>query len=268
MITPAVREFRQKIASRVALGPFSKTSDPAFIEALGHSGFDFVVLDLEHGPTSVQSLQNLIRAAQLSGVLPIVRVKEKTLSLVGEVLDVGAGGIQVPKITSRRDVEQVLEAAKFAPRGMRGVCRFVRAADYSSADRFAYFSESNETVIVLQLEGVDAIGNIDDILSVEGIDIVFVGPYDLSQSLGVAGQVRSPQVLAMMRTIVERCLARGVVVGTFVDTIEDAKRWQAAGVRFLCYSVDVGLFTDKCREVVSSLSQEKDSPCHGERIRG
>ncbi len=254
MITPAIREFRQKLASRVAIGPFSKTSDPAFVEVMGHSGFDFVVLDLEHGPTSVQSLQNLIRAAQVAGVLPIVRVKEKTLTLIGEVLDVGAGGIQVPKITSRRDVEEVIEAARFAPRGMRGVCRFVRAADYSSADRFTYFSESNETVIVVQLEGVEALRNIDEILSGEGIDVVFVGPYDLSQSLGVAGQVRSPKVLEMMRTIVERCVARGVVVGTFVDTVEDAKRWQAAGVRFLCYSVDVGLFTDKCREVVASLS--------------
>lgn len=133
MITPAIRGFRQKIASRVVVGPFSKTSDPASVEVMGHSRFDFVVLDLEHGPSSVQSRQNLFRAAPLSGALPMVRVKEKALSLVGEVIDVEAGGAG---------------------------------------------SRVGEAVIVIRLEGVEALDNIDEILSVEGIDAVFVGPYD------------------------------------------------------------------------------------------
>ncbi len=256
MIGTLIQDFRKKISRGVVLGPFAKSSDPAFIEIIGYSGFDFVILDLEHGPNTVLGLQNLIRAAQVTGLLPLVRVKVDTPSLIGEVLDVGACGIQVPMISSKRDVEAVIERARFAPLGMRGVCRFVRAAAYSSTDRFRYFSESNEALIVLQLEGREAIENLDEILSVAGVDIIFVGPYDLSQSLGIPGDVDNPRVAGVMRSIVDRCIKRNIVVGTFVDTIENARKWREAGVRYLCYSVDVGLFTEKCREVVESLSRE------------
>jgi 4-hydroxy-2-oxoheptanedioate aldolase len=248
-----IKRFRRLIAQRAVVGTFSKSQDPAFIEIIGHAGFDFVVLDLEHGPNTVLSLQNLIRAAEVTGLFPIVRVKEDTPSLISEVLDVGAAGIQVPKISSRIEAEEVLQAARFIPLGMRGVCRFVRAADYSSLDRYEYFARANTTVIVMQLEGISAVENLQEILSVPGWDIAFIGPYDLSQSLGVTGQVDDPRVTQMMKTIVDECLRRNVVVGTFVDTIEEARKWSAAGVKYLCYSVDVGLFTEKCHEVVRSL---------------
>jgi len=249
----SAQRFRKLISQRMVVGTFSKSQDPAFIEIIGHAGFDFVVLDLEHGPNTVLSLQNLIRAAEVTGLVPIVRVKEDTPSLISEVLDVGAAGIQVPQISAKSEVEEVLQAARFAPLGMRGVCRFVRAADYSSLDRYEYFARANTTVIVVQLEGVGAVENIQEILSVPGLDIVFIGPYDLSQSLGVAGQVDDPRVAQMMKTIVDECLKRNVAVGTFTDTIEEARKWSAAGVKYLCYSVDVGLFTEKCHETIRNL---------------
>jgi 4-hydroxy-2-oxoheptanedioate aldolase len=250
--------IREAMSQRVVVGTFSKSSDPAFIEIIGHSGFDFVVLDLEHGPNSVQSLQNLIRAATVTDLLPIVRVREQNPSLISQVLDVGAGGIQVPNISGKGDAQGVVQASRFAPQGMRGVCRFVRAADYSSLDRYDYFARANTTLIVLQLEGAEALRNIRDILTVPGVDIIFIGPYDLSQSLGVPGDVDNPRVTEAMSRIAEECLKHNVVVGTFVDTIEGARKWCAAGVKYLCYSVDVGLFTEKCRETVHSLRGSED----------
>jgi 4-hydroxy-2-oxoheptanedioate aldolase len=248
-----IEDFRDKIGRGVVLGPFSKSSDPAFVEVMGLAGFDFVVLDLEHGPNNVLSLQNLIRAAEVSGLLPIVRVREDTLSLIGQVLDVGARGIQVPNVQCRQDVEEIVQATRFAPQGMRGVCRFVRAAGYSSTDSVSYFAESNTALLILQLEGRKAVDNIEEILSVPGVDIVFIGPYDLSQSLGVPGDVRNPRVTEAMTKIAARCIQRKVLVGTFADTPEDARKWREAGVRYLCYSVDVGLFTEKCRETARML---------------
>ncbi len=188
----SAQRFRKLISQRMVVGTFSKSQDPAFIEIIGHAGFDFVVLDLEHGPNTVLSLQNLIRAAEVTGLVPIVRVKEDTPSLISEVLDAGAAGIQVPQISAKSEAEEVLQAARFNPLGMRGVCRFVRAADYSSLDRYEYFARANTTVIVMQLEGVGAVENIQEILSVPGLDIVFIGPYDLSQSLGsrIGGCIR------------------------------------------------------------------------------
>jgi 4-hydroxy-2-oxoheptanedioate aldolase len=253
MIYDAVRSFRRKMNGEGVIGTFSKTSDPAFIEIIGYGGFDFVIIDLEHGPNSVQSAQNLIRAAQVVNLFPVVRVKEFDLSVIGEALDVGAGGVQVPQITDPESANGSVRRAKFAPEGSRGVCRFVRAAGYSAMDRFDYFRKANDTLVVLQLEGKEAVARLEGIVGTKGIDVLFIGPYDLSQSLGVPGEVDHPLVEGKMRDIVSRCARGGVIVGTFVDTIESARKWSALGVRYLAYSVDVGLFYEKCAAVVRDL---------------
>ena len=252
-----IRDFKQKLKDDFVTGIFSKTSDPAFIEIMGHGGFDFVIIDLEHGPNSVQTVQNLLRAAEVSGILSVVRVKEGNPSVIGEVLDIGACGIQVPHVNNPDAVEEVIKLARFAPQGMRGVCRFVRAAGYSSMDRFRYFSESNEAVIVLQIEGQEGIDNIDTVLEAGGADIIFIGPYDLSQSLGVPGKVDHPSVEKKMKEIIEKSTKKGVAVGTFVDTFENADKWRGLGIKYIAYSVDVGIFYDKCAEVVKRITGGK-----------
>lgn len=253
MMTKKIRQFKERLKDGYVVGPFSKTADPAFVEIMGHAGCDFVILDLEHGPNSVQTVQGLIRAAQVADIFPIVRVKEKPSSTIGEALDIGAGGIHVPQITDAKTAEDVMQQAKFAPDGMRGVCRFVRAADYSSKDRFEYFREANEAVIVLGLEGTEALENVDEIMAVEGIDIIFVGPYDLSQSLGITGQIDDPLVAEEMKKIIDKGVRKGITVGTFVETTESAIKWRDLGVKYLCYSVDVGVFHDAFREVVHRI---------------
>ena len=248
-----VEKFKEKLHSEGVIGIFSKTSDPGIIESMGYAGADYVILDLEHGPNSVQSVQNLIRAAQISGILPIVRVKESCASVMSEVLDIGAGGIQVPQITTKEEALAVMERTKFSPLGSRGVCRFVRAANYSSKDRFEYFDQANKTLTIMQIEGCEGIGNIDEILSVEGIDVIFIGPYDLSQSLGVPGQIDNPMVKEKMMEIIEKCSKKGITVGTFTDTYENAVKWKKAGVKYISYSVDMGIFTDAVKDIVSTI---------------
>ena len=235
------------------LGMQMYSHDPDLIEIVGYAGFDFVILDMEHGPNGLETVQNLIRAAQLTQMLPVVRVEENNLQLIGKVLDIGAGAIQIPQVTCAEDIRRVLNHAKFSPDGMRGVCRFVRAADYSSMARERYFKEANKTIVIVQLEGKEAIENIDEILEAGGFEILFIGPYDLSQSLGVPGQVDHPLVEEKMREIIERCQGKDVYVGNFTDTIENARKWIRSGVRYISYSVDVGLFTEACRTTVQRL---------------
>ena len=253
MITESIRRFKKKLRDSYVVGPFSKASDPAFIEIMGHAGCDFVIIDLEHGPTSVQTVQNLIRAAQVANIFPIVRVKENTPSVIKEVLDIGAGGIHVPQITNVEAAREVMELAKFAPVGMRGVDRFSRAADYSAMDKFQYFKEANEAVIILGLEGTEAIEKVDDIIAVEGIDVIFAGPYDISQSLGITGQFDRPRVAEKVAEIVEKCAPKGIAVGNFVETVESAKKWRDLGVKYISYSVDVGIFYEACREIIQGI---------------
>jgi 4-hydroxy-2-oxoheptanedioate aldolase len=251
-----LNSFKDKLSDGLAVvGPFMKTGDPAFVEAAGWSGFDFCILDTEHGPVSIESMQNNVRAALCSGMLPIIRVAGIHEEFIGKALDIGALGIQVPQVRTAEDARQVIKLAKFHPLGERGLCRFVRAAHYSTMDRFAYLANANEALIILQLEGQQALNNLDDIMDVEGIDILFIGPYDLSQSLGVPGQVDHPRVIEQMTQIVEKAQQRGITVGTFLDTFEHIVRWKKAGVKYLSYSVDVGLFADACRTVVKAAQQ-------------
>ncbi len=249
----ALRRLKSKLSSGPVFGPFSKSTDPAFVEAAGYAGFDFIILDLEHGPSSTQNLQHLIRAAELCGLVPIVRVKPNWLNLIGEVLDLGALGVQIPQITDAEDARLVVSAARFGPDGERGVCRFVRAARYSTTERTLYFEQSNQALVVLQLEGSKALRNVDSILSATEIDVVFIGPYDLSQSLGRPGEVNHPEVIEAMAALVQACHNREVTVGTFVDTPSEAERWLKLGVRYLAYSVDVGIFAQACSSLVESL---------------
>jgi 4-hydroxy-2-oxoheptanedioate aldolase len=244
--------FREKLKTQ-AVGIFSKTSDPAFIEIMGYAGLDYVIIDLEHGPNTIQTAQNLIRAAQVSGIFPIVRVKESCGSVMGEALDIGAGGLQIPQITTKAEAEAVMNRVKFHPDGNRGMCRFVRAAEYSAKDRFEYFADANKSVMILQIEGKEGIENIDGILSVKGVDVIFVGPYDLSQSLGLPGQVDHPLVEEKMLEIVKKCEEKNITVGTFADTPENVAKWRKNGVKYISYSVDVGIFHNAVRDLVKTL---------------
>lgn len=251
-----LEDFRNKLQNdECVYGVFMKTGDPMFVEAASLGGFDFVILDTEHGPVSIENQQNNIRAAEARGAVPIIRLKDSGENTIGKALDIGAYGIQVPQINSAADAEKIVKFAKFYPYGMRGVCRFVRAADYSAMDRYEYFENSKNILIILQLEGVKAIENLDEILEVEGVDILFIGPYDLSQSLGIPGQVNNPLVVEEMKKIVERARKKNKVIGTFVDTPEDLIMWRNLGVKYLSYSVDVGIFLDACKSLNESFNK-------------
>lgn len=252
----AIKNFRKKLTCGESVyGPFMKTADPMFAEAAGLAGFDFMIFDMEHGPASLKMQENNLRAAALAGAVPIVRVPCLSENAIGSALDVGAGGVQVPQIQTAAEARKAVESAKFYPDGMRGVCRFVRAANYSQMDRQAYFKASKETLLILQLEGKEAIANLDEILEVEGVDVLFIGPYDLSQSLGVPGEVESKTVVDAMKLVIERAKRKGKVIGTFVDSMKMLRLWRDAGVQYLSYSVDVGIFSEACSDLIKQMKE-------------
>ena len=251
-----LNRFKEKLrAGSTVYGPFMKTGDPAFVEIAGYAGFDFVILDMEHGPVSFENLQNLIRAAMVAGVVPVVRTSDSASISIGRALDAGAYGVQVPQIQTASEARACIGAARFFPKGERGMCRFVRAAAYSSIKGEDYFNGANQALVILQMEGRKALENLDEIIAVEGIDIVFIGPYDLSQSLGYPGQVNHPVVLKEMQKVVSQAKKKGITVGTFTDTPEAVKLWKGLGVQYISYSVDVGIFTDACKEVLRKIDQ-------------
>lgn len=242
----------------VVFGPFMKLASPQIVEIAGYAGFDFVILDTEHGPLSFETVENLVRAAQGVGIAPLVRVYENSPSLISRSLDVGAQGVLVPRISSKEEATGLARAARFAPEGERGVCCYVRAARFSDTDEHTYFDNANRnTVVIAMIEGKEGIVNLDEIISVPGLDVIFIGPYDLSQSLGMPGQVTSPEVTSEMQRVVQKARAAGLAVGTFVDNVEGARRWVGFGAQFIAFSVDVGIVYPAMRNVVRALRGER-----------
>ena len=254
-MTP-LESFKDKIKKgEVVVGSFMKVGDPAFVEIAGYAGYDFVILDLEHGPSSIESAQNLVRAAQVAGTVPIIRTPDNSEIAIQKAMDIGASGIQPPQINSAEEAKRAVLAAKYAPDGVRGVCRFVRSSKYSSMDRFEYFKSANENLVVLQLEGKSAIDNLDEILDVKGVDIVFIGPYDLSSSLGIIGQVDHPMLIETMKEVIKKAKAKGIAVGIFADKPEAARMWRDAGVQYMAYSNDTGIFLEACAAIVKAVKE-------------
>ena len=223
--------------------------DSSFIEIIGHAGLDFVIIDLEHSPNTFDIVLNHIRAAENNNLVPIIRVPHVSSELISKALDIGAYGVQVPQVSTPKQVEDIISFSKFYPKGERGLCRFVREANFSKKSSTDYIKDSNRALVIIQIEGETAFQNLDKILEVDGIDIVFIGPYDLSQSLNCPGEINSKLVLDTMNDIILNASNKGVATGVFSDTLESLSKWKSKGVKYLSYSVDVGIFYDACKQI-------------------
>lgn len=247
--------LKEKLRNKNAvIGPFMKLPSPPVVEIAGLAGFDYVIIDCEHGPLNILEAENMVRAAHLANVAAVLRVGDNNSHSILRALDIGVDAVQVPHISTKEDAIKAVKAAKFAPIGDRGVCRFTRAARYSSIDKKEYFKLANEeSMVILQVEGVEGINNIDEILEVEGIDIIFIGPYDLSQSLGIPGDVDNIAVEEKMKEVIKKAQEKNKLVGIFVDDIKTANKWRSLGVQYISYSVDVGIIYECFKDVIDKL---------------
>lgn len=238
----------------VVIGPFMNCAYPAFIEIVGLAGFDFAIVDMEHGPLSVETAEDLCRTAQGVGLAPIVRVRKNDAPQIQRALDIGSAGVQVPQIETGAEAEAVVRAAKYQPLGMRGISLYTRAGDYTvhgtkgTTDRL-----NSEQLVIIHIEGKPGLENIEEIISVPYLDVIFLGPYDLSQSFGIPGQVNDPRVVRGMEQAALKIRAAGKAVGTFADDVEAAKRWIDAGVQYISLGVDVGIFAAACKQLVAGV---------------
>ncbi|MCO5249188.1 MAG: aldolase/citrate lyase family protein [Chitinophagales bacterium] len=235
------------------IGIFSKTTDSNIIEAAGLSGLDFIILDQEHGLVDRERLHNHIRASHQSNMKAIVRVAELNHNLIGSALDAGADGVQIPNISTAEDAKNAIEDARFYPMGKRGVCRFVKAASFGEKNKIEYFNDENKKFLILQIEGQEGIKNIDEILRIDGYDILFIGPYDLSQSLGIPGQINHPKIIEQIKIIRKKALENNKKLGTFVDDIENAIHYKNQGFYYIAHSVDINMFLNTCKELKNKV---------------
>ena len=200
---------------KAVFGAMITFPSPPIVEMLGYMGFDWVLIDNEHGSITVDTAEDMIRAGELTGVAPIVRPVANRPEVIAPFLDRGAWGVQVPHVNTRAEAEAAVAACKYVPEGQRGIFSRGRPAEYGMGGTTPdYVKAANaQTLVCLMLEEVEAIRNIDEIVKVKGVDVLFIGSGDLSQSMVYPGQQTHPEVQVLMEDGVESIRQAGIVAG-------------------------------------------------------
>ena len=239
--------------TRPLLGTFISMSSPQVAEIVSDSGFDLVIIDMEHSPFTIDSVQNSL---QVMGdkIMKIVRVPGNDEIWIKRVLDTGCDGILVPMVNTAADALKVVQSSKYPLVGKRSV-GLARAHGYG-ATFSEYIEKANgELVIMIQIEHKEGIRNIDEILKVEGIDSIFIGPYDLSASMGLTGQLSHPDVKAAISIIKEKCLKAGLPYGIYCSSTYIAVSEINDGCIFPCIGVDSAILLNSYKDMVKAIQK-------------
>jgi len=239
--------------SKPLIGTLVTTASPEVAEVLALAGFDWLFIDLEHGSLSLQDAQRAIQAVA-GRCFTVVRVADGTAENVKRVLETGCDGIIAPHVSSVAEARRIVALAKYPPLGERSV-GLGRAQGYGLT--FAeYIASANDRIaVIVQAEHSDAVANVDDILGVQGIDAIFVGPYDLSGSMGLLGQVSDARVVAAIEKVRVACAASKMPFGIYYGTAEQAAAAIEAGARIVAVGTDLMHIANSARTVLKAVGR-------------
>lgn len=210
------------------IGTWTEGSSATSVEILGLAGFDFVIIDNEHGCHSNPDLNALVRAAEVRKMAPVIRVPGPYVEdYIKKALDMGASGILIPNVCNKEEAELSVRYSKFSPLGNRGCCPYLRSNYYGTKyGTINYYDEANnEVATILLMENVEAVKNFEEIISVEGVDSVFIGPVDLSVSMGIPGQLENEKLVNAINYMIEKAHEKGIKIGMFCDSSERVLKW-------------------------------------------
>ena len=234
-----IRDIRRLLAaSQPTIGSWIQIPNASIAEIMGQSGYDWVAVDMEHGAISVHQLPDLFRALELGGTLPLARIAQGSSQECKQALDAGAGGVIVPMVESAEQLLAVRNACCWPPAGTRGI-------GFSRANLFGkhfdvYREEAQAPLLVAMIEHFRAVDNLEEILAVEGLDAILIGPYDLSASLGLTAQFDHHDFKAIMHRIGEQAMKANIAFGMHVVQPSHDELCQriSEGYRFIAFSID------------------------------
>lgn len=239
-------------ATRVPIGTWVMSASPIVAEAVGTAGFDWGVLDMEHTPIDLMGLVHMLQAVGNTGMAPLVRVPWNDTVMVKRVLDAGAHSLLFPFIQNAEEARQAVAATRYAPEGVRGMAGMSRASRFGTVPNF--FKQANANVCaVLQMETPEAVANLESIASVPGVGALFMGPGDLSGSMGHVGALTHPDVMAVMADAAKRANHLGMPIGTVGGTPEVVAQYRAMGYDFVAVASDLGLLMRACQAAAQAL---------------
>lgn len=249
------KSLKQKLKEHeLTIGSWITLGHTSIAEIMAQSGFDWLAIDMEHSAITLAEAQNLIQVVELSGVVPLVRVSKNDPSLIKRVMDAGAHGVIVPMVNSREDAERAVKSVKYPPQGFRGV-GLARAQKYGAGfQQYKKWCE-DESIVIVQVEHIDAVNNLEEILTVKGVDGFIVGPYDLSGSLGKPGEFDDPLVLKALAKVKEVSTKHNALSGFHViqPDFKDFEKRKNEGYKFIAFSLDIMLLGHTCRSLMRKI---------------
>lgn len=227
---------------------------PAVLQWLANGGLDFVLIDSEHGPFSVETLAELSRAAVLVGITPIVRVPVIAYEQITRALDGGAQGVMLPRVRSRDEVREALAMMKYPPDGRRGSVLSRGHTQFRAGPLVEALAAANrETMLVVQVETREAVERLDDLLGVPGVDAALIGPTDLSVALGVSGRLEDPVLVAAIEATIEACGRHGVIPAIHLNDVRLAAHWAGRGMRMVSVNSEAGYVIRAATEAAAAV---------------
>lgn len=239
----------------VAIGPIVQLPSPPLMSLLARSEFDWLWIDMEHGPIGIETAQMMIDATKGTPSVPLVRIPWNHHWLAKPVLDAGAMGVVTPTVNTKAEAIAAVAALRYPPEGMRGFGPTIAAARWGlSAMDYAKVA-NREILAILLIEDIRAVENIEEIVSVRGVDVVFVGLFDLSGSMGLLGQVTHPQVEAAAQKVLTAAKRAKVAAGTIASTPEEINRRIAEGFQFIAVGSDARLLSGAASDLIRQIKR-------------
>ena len=255
----AFRQLLRAAGSKPPIGTWISSASPIVAEAIGHAGFDWGVVDMEHAPLDMMEVLHLLQALGNTKMVSVVRVPWNDAVMVKRVLDAGATTVLFPFVQNADEAARAVAATRYPPQGQRGMSGMSRASSFGTVPNYLKSADGGMGVIV-QLETPQALAQLEAIAGVEGVDAVFIGPADLSASMGHVGQFTHPAVMQAMADAARRCKAMGKPIGTIGGTPEVVTQYRAMGYDYLAVSSDMGLLMSGAQAAMKSLRSLSDEP--------
>ncbi len=245
-------------AGKTVIGTWAIIPSTITIDIIASTGLDFIIIDAEHGPISFETAQEMAITCESREVSPVMRVVNINESDILKAMDIGVHCIQIPNVETKHDVLEIVKLAKYPPVGKRGFSPFTRAGNYSLESSTHLTQEANDnTLIAINIETKKAIENIDHIVQVEALDIIFVGLFDLSKALGIPGEVDNPQVLNYLAQLTRKINDAGKYPGTISTNYNTIQRFLSMGIKYLVHLVDCEMLRASYSEILKKFSEYK-----------
>ena len=240
--------------NKQTIGTWNIIVSTMVVDVIASSGIDFIVIDAEHGSISYETAQAMISICEGYNVTPIMRVGEINESLILRALDIGSHGVQLPNITTIEDAKKFVQFAKYPPLGVRGFSPYTKAGLYDVTNGQKMPAIANEnTLLIANVEGEEGIKNLQEIVEVDGIDVIFIGLFDMSKSLGIAGDVQNPRVMEKLDEAIEVIHKNGKKVGSIASNLDMLEVLKKKKIDYLTYSVDTGMIKESYTNMINKF---------------